>query len=103
LEPSQDIWNAPPQAGSATQAQGLTMPRLSFSIRDVFWLTLVVGLGVGWWVDRGQLVEDATILVIAGLQHGIADDDFVRLQEKYLPSYYSHGIPPKRPTRLDHD
>jgi hypothetical protein len=26
------------------------MPRLSFSLRDVFWLTLVVGMGVGWWV-----------------------------------------------------
>lgn len=27
------------------------MPRLSFSLREVFWLTLVVGLGVGWWVQ----------------------------------------------------
>lgn len=34
----------------------LAMLRLSFTLRDVFWLTLVVGMGVGWWVDRGQLV-----------------------------------------------
>ena len=26
---------------------------LRFTIRDVLWLTLVVGLVVGWWVDRG--------------------------------------------------
>jgi len=23
-----------------------------FTIRDVLWLMVVVGLGVGWWVDR---------------------------------------------------
>ena len=23
-----------------------------FTIRDVLWLTVVVALGVGWWVDR---------------------------------------------------
>jgi hypothetical protein len=25
------------------------MTRLSFSLRDVFWLTLVVAMGLGWW------------------------------------------------------
>ena len=32
-----------------------------FTIRDVLWLTLVAGLGVGWWIDhtrtRNALVE----------------------------------------------
>ena len=28
------------------------MPRLSFSLRDVFWLTLIVGMGCAWWVAR---------------------------------------------------
>jgi hypothetical protein len=23
-----------------------------FTIRDVLWLTVVVALGVGWWIDR---------------------------------------------------
>ena len=27
---------------------------LRFTIRDVLWLTLVVGLAVGWWVDRDR-------------------------------------------------
>jgi hypothetical protein len=30
-----------------------------FSIRDVLWLTVVVGLGVGWWVDRSALAPKA--------------------------------------------
>jgi len=28
-----------------------------FTIRDVLWLTMVVALGVGWWLDHGQLVR----------------------------------------------
>ena len=27
----------------------------SFSIRDLFWLTMVVAMGLGWWLDRGRL------------------------------------------------
>jgi hypothetical protein len=30
-----------------------------FTIRDVLWLTVVVGLGVGWWVDHQQNRQDA--------------------------------------------
>jgi uncharacterized protein HemX len=25
-----------------------------FSVRDLLWLTVVVALGVGWWVDHNQ-------------------------------------------------
>ena len=28
-----------------------------FTIRDVLWLMVVVGLGAGWWVDRGLLAK----------------------------------------------
>ena len=28
--------------------------RLRFSIRDLLWLTLVVALAVGWWLDHAQ-------------------------------------------------
>ena len=30
------------------------MPRLRFSIRDLLWLTLVVGMAVGWWADQSR-------------------------------------------------
>jgi len=26
-----------------------------FTIRDVLWLTVVVGLAIGWGIDRGRL------------------------------------------------
>jgi hypothetical protein len=28
--------------------------KLGFSIRDLLWLTVVVSLAVGWWIDRRQ-------------------------------------------------
>lgn len=28
---------------------------MKFSIRDLMWLTVVVALAVGWWVDRAAL------------------------------------------------
>ncbi len=30
-----------------------------FTIRDVLWLTVVVGLAVGWWMDRRGLEKRA--------------------------------------------
>jgi hypothetical protein len=33
------------------------MPRLSFTLRDVFWLTLVVAMGAGWWVEHRSIAE----------------------------------------------
>ena len=26
-----------------------------FSIRDVLWLTVVVGIALGWWIERSRL------------------------------------------------
>ena len=31
---------------------------MRFSLRDLFWLTVVVALGVAWWVDRWRLASD---------------------------------------------
>jgi hypothetical protein len=30
---------------------------LRFTIRDVLWLTVVVALGVAWWIDRTRLMN----------------------------------------------
>jgi hypothetical protein len=30
-------------------------PMFRFTIRDVLWLTVVVGMGVGWWIDHWQI------------------------------------------------
>ena len=39
-----------------------------FTIRDVLWLTVVVAMGVGWWIehDRYRLVREVAV----GLQPG---------------------------------
>jgi hypothetical protein len=54
------------------------MHRLSFTLRDVFWLTLVVGMGVGWWVRERQTA--ATIQLsqrrARALERALEDDDW---------------------------
>ena len=30
---------------------------LRFTIRDLLWLTVVVALGVGWWLDRRKVAQ----------------------------------------------
>ena len=37
--------------------------RLRFSIRDLFWLTLVVALAVGWWLDHRKLSNETLNVV----------------------------------------
>ena len=37
-----------------------------FTIRDLLWLMLVVGLGMGWWIERHRVTaEDREILQVA--------------------------------------
>jgi hypothetical protein len=31
---------------------------LSFGIRDLLWAMVVVGLVIGWWVDRTRIMSD---------------------------------------------
>jgi hypothetical protein len=31
-----------------------------FTIRDVFWLTVVVAMAVGWWMDRSAITKRFT-------------------------------------------
>jgi len=35
------------------------MKLVRFTLRDLFWLVLVVGLGLGWWNHARRLQEDA--------------------------------------------
>jgi hypothetical protein len=32
---------------------------LKLTLRDLFWLVLVVAMGVGWWIDRSRLQREA--------------------------------------------
>jgi hypothetical protein len=31
---------------------------MKFSIRDLFLVTVIVALGLGWWLDRSHLAEE---------------------------------------------
>ncbi len=31
---------------------------MRFSIRDVIWLTVVIAIGVAWWVDRRNITDE---------------------------------------------
>jgi hypothetical protein len=35
-----------------------------FTIRDVLWLTVVVALAVGWWIDRTRQAASADRLAV---------------------------------------
>jgi hypothetical protein len=35
-----------------------------FTIRDLLWLMVVVGLAVGWWIDRREIVRERESLVM---------------------------------------
>jgi hypothetical protein len=43
-----------------------------FTIRDLLWLMVVVGLGVGWYADRQR----------AGVQFAVLDEQMAVLQAK---------------------
>jgi len=42
--------------------------RLRFTIRDLLWLTLVVALAVGWWIDR-RAIQRQSAVELNALRH----------------------------------
>lgn len=42
-------------------------------LRDLFWLTLVIGLGLGWWIDRFGIARERTTLrtQLSDLEEGL--------------------------------
>jgi hypothetical protein len=51
------------------------MPRLAFTLRDVFWLTLVVGLAVAWYLQNSR----------ASLLQNRLDDITAELASRNIP------------------
>src|SRR5438045_3801619 len=39
---------------------------MKFSIRDLLWLTVIVALSLGWWLDRQRLAYDGAKLADSG-------------------------------------
>jgi hypothetical protein len=54
-----------------------------FTIRDVLWLTVVVGLSVGWWMDHQTLARTiARIDQVLGEVHARLLDPFFGQRER---------------------
>jgi hypothetical protein len=52
--------------------------KLRFTIRDLLWLTLVVAMGLGWWLDHRQAQRNNLIWWRIEQRNGrtvISDDD----------------------------
>jgi len=54
---------------------------MKFSIRDLMWLTVVVALAVGWWVEHRRMSAE---LDLVGLQNTQLKSDIVDLKREVL-------------------
>ena len=61
------------------------MAHRRFGVRDLLWAMVVVGMGVGWWVDRSQ----------------VAADRDAAIRELPLDFAFNKGIPPESPERSE--
>jgi hypothetical protein len=62
-----------------------------FTIRDVLWLMVVVGMGCGWWVDYRALRSVQSWWSDHVVRyHSDNPNDYKRLMEREWPPHYGH-------------
>ena len=52
--------------GSGLSTKRGRILRMKFSIRDALWLTALVAVGLGWWIDRARRPEPPQPVVESG-------------------------------------
>ena len=62
------------------------MKRPSFHLRDLFWLVLVVGMGLGWWLDQARIRREVQRLQAipvksAQAKLSVAEAEFAQAKE----------------------
>jgi hypothetical protein len=77
---------------------------LRFTIRDVLWLMVVVGLVAGWWIDRQQMGSKVEESAMEQLNSRMRADDLARRLREVDPNWRDYverprvtvGMPNKR-------
>jgi|GEM_PF-1679712 len=68
---------------------------LRFGIRDLLWAMALIGMGLGWWLDRSQLREKAYYLEWKAYQLwsvGRTAEDYVVLEDGNLEFEHANGV-----------
>ena len=55
-----------------------------FSIRDVLWLTVVVALAVGWWIEHQRLVSSAATVKALEATVAVQEATILRLNTSWM-------------------
>jgi hypothetical protein len=62
-------------------------PMFRFTIRELVLLTLVVAMGVGWWVDRSRLATaNASLVAECERLKDIGEKTFLQFLQKWTDS-----------------
>ena len=60
---------------------------MRFTIRDVLWLMVVVGLACGWWIERRQALTQAAHLKDIAERHRKEHEHWRNLAELQLKAF----------------
>ena len=81
---------------------------MKFTIRDLFLVTMIVALAVGWWLDRSRLASSRSAVerdahdlgkLVDPFDRELPDERIKELQRKYFPfmAPYSSAPAPMPP------
>ena len=56
-------------------SQEISPMRFRFTIRDLFWLTALIAMGVGWWLDHRQLDNQVSHYELLMFRTGVPNSE----------------------------
>ena len=62
--------------------RAIFLKQLRFSVRDVLWLTAVVALACGWWLDHRRLVGDRIPFRASAMEQVLKDEGWIVEQDE---------------------
>ena len=68
------------------------MIRFQFSIRDLLWLTVVVALAVGWWIDHDTIRRERERLQSMQAEVQAKQDELDILRDSVKKLYDRQGL-----------